>query len=372
MGYFRFYSIQMTVFFLLCIILAHPAWSASMRRGLLRTMPNAKPSLTDRMGFLRKFESDIKRLQAESNVPSQVPIGHRVNTKAISKEATSLLQQYGETLEYYHLKRLDHDVDHGMWTCLSLKSRYGDACDDGTDGRTTGFKLTPVWHKAYEIRNLLAPIEPALERVRLSVMHPGAMVSWHCDNCPRRLLGNCPTAERVEEVRRSNESYHDWVRLHLVLTDSQTHSGIGAEKMQGTKAGSFFLANVAMPHRVDNKGNSTRVVLLVDVRVTENRPLLLSSALGRQILKAVDTVKAFNGADVYLRMLQSLYEYKCKLGDSTRAQTDTELHYYNWPKPYWQPLPSFTPKHFNGQGRCGIFGPTENLALFQKRFGGVQ
>eukprot|EP00928_Gymnodinium_smaydae_P058405 TRINITY_DN4160_c0_g1_i1.p1 TRINITY_DN4160_c0_g1~~TRINITY_DN4160_c0_g1_i1.p1 ORF type:complete len:363 (-),score=13.50 TRINITY_DN4160_c0_g1_i1:203-1291(-) len=362
----------MPCFLLVWSILAHPAWSADMRRSLMRTVAHAKPSLTDRIGFLREFESNIKRLQAVSSIPSQVPVGHRFNTEAISKEATSLLQHYGETLEYYHLQRLTTDVDHGMWTCLSLKSRYGDACDDGTYGKKTRFELTPVWHKAHEIRNLLAPIEPTLERVRLSVMHPGAMVPWHCDDCPRRHLGSCPTAERVEEVRRSNESYHDWVRLHLVLTDSQTHSGIGAYEMQGTKAGSFFLANVAMPHRVDNQGNSTRVVLLVDVRIDKNRGLLRSSALGRQILKAVDTVKAANGADVYLRMLQSLHEYKCKLGDSTRLQTGTELHHYNWPKPYWQALPSFVPEHFNGQGRCGIFGPTENLALFQKRFSGIQ
>merc|ERR1719329_1760964 len=121
-------------------------------------------------------------------------------------------------------------------------------------------------------------------------MHPATMVAWHCDDCPRAAMAppGCPGSD-AKEIKK--HKFHRWVRLHLMLsTNDDIEFGIGGLKVHGTQHGGFYLANVAMPHRVDNKGTSTRTALLVDVKLEGNREQLKTSALGRSILQAAGTL----------------------------------------------------------------------------------
>merc|ERR1711924_175641 len=85
------------------------------------------------------------------------------------------------------------------------------------------------------------------------------------------------------------------------------------------------------PHRVDNKGSTSRIALLLDVRVASYRKLLKKSDLGKSILKATDTIRATDATDTYLKMGRSLYEYICGLTAMDRYET--EWHRQAWSKP---------------------------------------
>jgi hypothetical protein len=311
---------------------------------------------------MKRFEAEMDEL-AKRKVPSKVDLDYPVDAHAISQEAAGLIKKFGETMEFYQLAYSLIGAEHGLWTCLSMKAKNGDMCDDTTVYFPGVYNSTPAWHAAPHIQKLLKPIDFALRRVRLSVMHPATMVSWHCDDCPRDQMGppdQCRGHVPQEHLRRKwKNKFHGWVRLHLILSDnSDIEFGIGGLHARGTTNGAFYLANVAMPHRVDNKGDGTRVALLVDVRMKGMEKGLQQSELGRSILKAVTTVKAADGADTYLQMGRSLYTYLC--GISSVQRYETEWHGRAWSRPVWRPLPPFTPKMFNSPGHCGLLGPPEN------------
>merc|ERR1719506_619266 len=98
---------------------------------------------------------------------------------------------------------------------------------------------------------------------------------------PATCLGHEPPGEVLKKWKNR---FHRWVRLHLMLTDNHDiEFSIGGSKVRGTSSGGFYLANVAMPHRVDNKGDSSRTALLVDVRIEGMVQRLKQSELGRSI-----------------------------------------------------------------------------------------
>merc|ERR1719316_1130518 len=129
------------------------------------------------------------REHANGKVPSKVRLDYPVDSNALSEEAQGLIEKYGETMEFYQLQYTMIGVKHGAWTCLSMKAKNGDMCDDTTVYFPGQYNSTPAWNGAPKIRRLLEPIEFALRRVRLSIMRPGTMVAWHCDDCPRDQMG---------------------------------------------------------------------------------------------------------------------------------------------------------------------------------------
>jgi len=168
----------------------------------------------------------------------------------------------------------------------------------------------------------------------------------------------------------------------MLTNTSEVEFGIGGLKLSGTSSGSFYLANIAMPHRVDNKGNSTRVALLVDVLIEGHEKELEQSDLGRSILKALQEVQAANGTETYKEMGRALFKYHCPLlGDEyiklrKKTQVETEWHGQGWTKPLWRPIPPFNDTLFNSVNsqtdqveRCGIFGQRYNRHSVEKYFG---
>lgn len=306
---------------------------------------------------------------AKRKIPSKVALDYPVEgAQSISEEAEGLVKKFGETMEFYQLKYTKRGIQHGLWTCLGLKAKKGDMCDDST-GK---FNYTQAWREAPLIRKLLDPIGFALRRVRLSIMHPATMVSWHCDNCPRKDLSprGCPGHVDPKRVRKTwKNKFHEWVRLHLMLsTNDDVEFGIGGMNVQGTQNGGFYLANVAMPHRVDNKGSSTRTALLVDVSIKGFKKGLKKTELGRSVLKAWRTVIDAKGADTYLEMGHSLYRYLCGLNAMDRYETEWHSRAYWNGRPLWRPLPPFQAQMFNTPGRCGIYGPQQNKKRIEAKW----
>lgn len=326
--------------------------------------------LSERVKRVTAFERELEELAGSvgQRVPSSVEIDYPLDAQAISQEALALRKKFGETMEFYQLMYTLQGVRHGKWTCLSLTAKDGNMCDDSSVRYPGPYNSTVVWEHAPAVRHLLQPIEFALRRVRYSVIHPATMVSWHCDDCPKAQMSppGCQGHQDFQRLREkwNTRRFHRWVRLHLMLSNTNDiEMGIGAHKARGTSKGHFYLANVAMPHRVDNKGNSVRTALLVDVRIAGQTKKLRQSSLGRSILKAVRSVRAADGSETYLRMGQSFYKYLCGPGFRYLSDPDRfEAEWYSraWSTPLWAPLPPFQPRMFNSRDRCGVLGPPTN------------
>jgi hypothetical protein len=334
-----------------------------------------KLPLSQRVAKVAAFEKKIHELSLlpdGSVFPCKVALDYEADLEGISGEANFLIQKYGETLQSHKLELSSKSgITGGKWTCLSLNGRNGDICDDDFQGGTPMFP-TRSWGDAPRIRRMLEPIQPALRRVRLSIMHPATMIEWHCDDCPKYFRTpevEMPPMPLEKLVAKWKRKYHDWVRLHLVLTDTRDlEFAIGAANEYGTEAGSFYVANVAMPHRVDNKGTITRITLVIDVKVAGNRKLLKQSPIGHSILQAAQALKKGRNAMTYLQMGKALRDYRHDLSSEDRFEA--EWYQHAWKTPLWRPLPPFQPEVFNSLHHCGVLGPPRNLvkmeALFDK------
>merc|ERR1712046_506308 len=84
----------------------------------------------------------------------------------------------------------------------------------------------------------------------------------------------------------------------------------------------------------------------------------MTSKLGRQILKAAETLKAADGSETYIQMARSMYEYKCGLTLDERMEA--ERHRMAFARPLRGPLPPFQAAMFNSPGRCGLYGDPNN------------
>jgi hypothetical protein len=333
-------------------------------------------TLSHRLQRVKYFEAEMEKL-AQRKIPSKVPVDFPVDAEALSKEADGLISKFGETMEFYNLRYSMRGVDHGLWTCLGLKSGNGDMCDDTTVEYPGHYNSTSAWNEATQIQKLLKPVEFALRRVRFSIMHPSTLVAWHCDNCPREQMApeGCPGHVDEGRLRKKwKNKFHEWVRLHVMLTNNaDVEFGIGGNKVKGTQNGAFYLANVAMPHRVDNKGTGTRTALLMDIRIKGNKQRLRESELGRSILQAWKTVRDADGSETYLSMGKEMYRYLCGMGAFERYET--EWHSQAYSKPLYRPLPPFEPKMFNVENdgtavgpwkRCGILGDPKHKKKLER------
>jgi len=328
-------------------------------------VPSSGLPLSERLRKVKVFEEELAEMAKEAKVPGRLSLDYKVDIEPMALEAQALIKKFGETMEFKQLKYTRHGVKHGRWTCLGLKATNGDMCDDANGGPYTS---TPVWNEAPLLRKLLEPIEGAMTKVRFSIMHPATMVNWHCDDCPHGEMGPPSCKKHADPVKLHetwNKKFHHWVRLHLMLSTSDVGSSYGGHEAQGTSSGGFYLANVAMPHRVDNKGSSSRIALIVDVSIRRGEELLKSSPLGRSILAAVKTLKEADAGETYLKMGHSLYQYKCGLSPAERYET--EWHRQAWTKAFWQPpLPPFKANLFNSEGRCGVLGPLKDKNEMEK------
>lgn len=326
--------------------------------------PDAKELLARRVGSL---EDELNSFARGKTVPSQVALEYKVDVGAISGEAKHLLDKYGESLQFHELQSLLQGTwSGGAWTCLSLHATKGNMCSDANEH---GYAQTLAWNDAPVIRQLLDPIKPSLERVKLSRMHPDTLVIWHCDDCPSEEYFRINPEPAEVLVKKVGHRFHQWVRLHLILSDNNEYEMDwgGGQQVHGASSGSFYLANVALPHRLDNKGSSTRTILLIDVRVNGHEKMLKQSPLGQSILKAAKAAKAANGAVTYLKMAQAIMNYRNGL--SWLELYEAEQHYYAWKRPLWRPSPPLQLDAFNSPTRCGLFGPIKSRGRVDMLFG---
>jgi len=193
----------------------------------------------------------------------------RLDPEALQGDVDKLTKTYGEGGAHYG------NANEAGWTMLSLISCTGDVyaqfpCKGG-------WKPTPAWQESHYMRSVLEPVLPAVQRVRVSLLHPGQEVDWHRD-------GEIPFQTGQPPKLHSGFSFTKPIcRVHLVVSNNPgAHLQLGAEMLQ-MDPGDIFCGDFSLPHTFWNHGKVVRTSIIVDLMIDED--VLSKSELGRQVLE---------------------------------------------------------------------------------------
>jgi hypothetical protein len=138
----------------------------------------------------------------------------------------------------------------GAWSGIALRSVTGEINQliAGSAGRAV-FADTPLLDRCPYFRRVLSAFECPLKSVRLLSLAPQSFIREHSDNA----LG-----------------YDDGeIRIHVpIQTNPEVEFYVAGERLLLEEGHSYFI-NVNLPHRVNNRGPSQRIHLVIDAEVNE-------------------------------------------------------------------------------------------------------
>lgn len=134
-------------------------------------------------------------------------------------------------------------ADSGIdWSGAALRSH---------DGRTTtldyqgsAYRDTPLMGRLPYLRGLVHGLGCETRRVRLLSLQPGAVIGTHRDAL--------------------HEGSHEIVRLHVPIVTNAAVSFVVAGQDLVMRPGELWLVDVSQPHSVANRGDASRVHLVLD------------------------------------------------------------------------------------------------------------
>ena len=138
----------------------------------------------------------------------------------------------------------------GVWSGVALRSTGGHTGQLYADpSKSKSYADTPALAKCRHIREALGAFECPLETVRLLKLAPGSRIREHSDFNLGERFGV--------------------VRVHVpVLTNPAVEFSLGGESVLMREGESWYL-DLSLPHRVDNRGTTDRVHLVVDCVVND-------------------------------------------------------------------------------------------------------
>jgi hypothetical protein len=189
--------------------------------------------------------------------------------------------------------------DQRGWSAIALHGRHGDVLDDEVAEDPRDYRETEAWRLAPHLAGVLERLRSegcALQRVRLSILQPRELISWHWDSRRYRLRPG-----------EDNE-----LRLHIpLITSAAVCFRIGPERLC-MHPGELWLCEVAFPHQVYNGGDGVRVQLLADCRapwsfVAAHFPALAGA-------RADEDTRA-RLSDYHERARRDVSEYRLRFGE---------------------------------------------------------
>jgi hypothetical protein len=133
----------------------------------------------------------------------------------------------------------------GVWSGVSLRSVRGSASQLYADpSQAEAYADTPVLKRCGYFRQVLRVFECPLETVRLLRLEPGSRIREHRDFD----LGIKFGVVRVHVPVETNPCIEFWLEGERVLMNE----------------GESWFLDLSLPHRVDNRGTTARVHLVID------------------------------------------------------------------------------------------------------------
>lgn len=143
-----------------------------------------------------------------------------------------------------HYNQLDYG---GEWRGAALRSPSGAVRELEANGQA--YSGTPLLDRCPYFREVLAVFACPLKSVRLLALAPGSFIREHTDNALDYADGE--------------------VRLHIpIQTNPDIEFYVCGERLL-LEEGHAYYVNVNLPHRVNNRGTSDRIHLVIDARVDD-------------------------------------------------------------------------------------------------------
>ena len=197
------------------------------------------------------------------------------------------------------------------WSAIGLHGRHGDVLDDHVAEDPRDYRATEAVSLAPHVARCMAWLREhgcALQRVRLSILQPGELISWHWDSRRYRL--------RPDE---DNE-----LRLHIpVITSADVCFRIGPERVR-MNPGELWLCEVAFPHQVYNGGDQARVHLLADCRAPWSFVASMFPALAAARARADVQARL---SEYYERARADVIAYRLRFGDDEDQRERARLEF---------------------------------------------
>jgi mannose-6-phosphate isomerase-like protein (cupin superfamily) len=188
----------------------------------------------------------------------------------------------------------------GRWAGVSLRSPSGRTDDLGVTGST--FSDSPLLARSPAFSRVLSVFRCPLKAVRLLSLAPGSFIREHCDN-----------ALDFEDGE---------VRIHIPLqTNPDVEFYLNGERL-GLEAGQCYYVNVNLPHRVNNRGTTNRVHLVIDSEVNDwLREVFARSEPVPRIPAPQLGIDQFRKIVVTNRKLSAIRDRRELLAEATREAT---------------------------------------------------
>lgn len=159
-----------------------------------------------------------------------------------------------------HYNRGDYG---GLWRGAALRSAGGCATDLAAEAHgPRDFRDTPLLGRCAYLRQALGVFQCPLKAVRLLDLAPGAFIREHVNNAL---------------------DYEDGeIRIHIpIATNPEVEFYLAGERLLLNEGGCYYV-NVNLPHRVNNRGSTGRIHLVIDAGVNEwVRELFRKAEAGR-------------------------------------------------------------------------------------------
>ena len=199
------------------------------------------------------FEA-LHRILGNLSMAQRVPF-FRIDTEALREDVDRMSKAFGNGSIHYN-----NPAEAG-WRLLNLRTCGGRLNHDKPcKRRNQRYLPTPVWSTSTYVSRLLAPIEGAVQRVRISNIFPKQYVNWHRD-------------EEIPFQRGQARKWHPGApndqpvcRVHLIVTRPPgAILQLGTAQLQ-MQPGEIWCGDFSLPHMLFHAGTTKRTTVLIDVR----------------------------------------------------------------------------------------------------------
>ena len=155
-----------------------------------------------------------------------------------------------------HFNQFDYE---GQWSSVSLRSRSGRSDEIIAHGAAEEFRDTPLAAQCPHLQAAVNAFEIPRKAVRLLRLHAGARIKEHRD----RDLGLADGE----------------LRIHVPIATNDDVEFIVANRRLILQEGESWYIDFSQPHRINNRGTTDRIHLVIDGTVNDWSAALLDRAM---------------------------------------------------------------------------------------------
>ncbi len=160
----------------------------------------------------------------------------------------------------------------GEWSIVALRSRSGRNEDIEPRGAAEEFRDTPLAAQCPHLKAAVEAFRFPIKSARLLRLHAGSRVREHRDRDLGLAAGE--------------------LRIHVPVTTNEDVEFIVANRRLILREGESWYIDFSQPHRIDNRGKSDRIHLVIDGRVNDWALVLLERGVREMVTETFEPARA--------------------------------------------------------------------------------